>query len=401
MLDSYTRVLARPGALAFSAAGLLGRMPISMTGLGIVLLVSMRTGSYGLAGALSAAFVAAEAAMALWHGRWVDRWGQSRVLPVAITTFAAALGLLMVAVEQDWPAWTGYALAAVAGASLPQVGACVRTRWSHVLERPTEVQTAYALEAVLDEVVFIVGPVLVTVLATSWHPAAGLGVALAMGVAGTWALSLQRATEPPPRPAGTARRSEPMPWPMVLALAAVCLSLGALFGAAEVATVAFADVQGAPWAAGPLLAVWALGSLVAGLVTGAVQWQRGPAVRLRVGSTAMAVAMVPLMFVDSLGLMALALLIGGLAIAPTMIATMTMVEERVPHGRLTEGIAVLHTGLVAGVAPGAWLAGVLVDSRGPAAAYAVALAGGVAGAAIAVVTSALARPRPAPEPAVP
>lgn len=381
MLDSYARVLRRPGALAFSSAALVARLPISMVGLGIVLLVQERTGSYGLAGTVAAVFVLAEAAFAVLHGRWVDHFGQSRVLPLAISLFGIGLALMMVAVEQDWSrVWT-YVFAAVAGASLPQVGASVRTRWSHLLDEPGEKQTAFALEAVLDEVVFVVGPVLVTLLATGYHPVAGLTFALVSGVLGTFAFAVQRRTEPPAgRSSTTSGPKPPMPWRLVLPLALVCLTLGALFGAAEVTTVAFAEEQGQRGAAGWLLAAWSFGSLVAGLVTGAIAWRSGPDVHLRWGSAAMALAMAPLMFVSSIPLMAVVLLVGGLAIAPTMIGAMTMVEQGVPSGRLTEGMAILHTGIVAGVAPGASIAGFVVDHSGASSAYAVALAGGVLGA---------------------
>lgn len=380
MLDSYRRVLAHPGALAFSSAALVARLPISMVGLGIVLLVEARTGSYGLAGTVSAVFVLAQAAVAVLHGRWVDHHGQARVLPLAVSVFGAALALMMVAVEQGWAGpWT-YVFAAVSGAALPQVGASVRTRWSHLLDDHGEKQTAFALEAVLDEVVFVVGPVLVTMLATSWHPVAGLTCALLAGLVGTYAFAAQRGTEPPARRSTPSADRAPMPWRLVLPLAVVCLTLGALFGAAEVTTVAFAEEQGAPWVAGWLLAVWSLGSLVAGLVTGAIVWRSGPEVRLRWGSAAMALAMAPLMFISSIPVMAVVLLVGGLAIAPTMISAMTMVEQGVAPSRLTEGMAILHTGIVAGVAPGASVAGFVIDHSGASAAYAVALAGGLLGA---------------------
>ena len=330
MLDSYRRVLSRPGALAFSSAALVARLPMSMVGLGIVLLVEERTGSYGLAGTVSAAFVLAEAAFAVLHGRLVDTFGQSRVLPVAISLFGAGMALMMLAVEQEWPLAFTYLFAALAGASLPQVGASVRTRWAHLLDRPAEVQTAFALEAVLDEVVFVVGPVLVTMLATAWHPVAGLTTATVSGLVGTFAFAAQRRTEPPAGRRDQSGAREPMPWRLVLTLAVVCLTLGGLFGAAEVTTVAFAEEQGMRWAAGWLLAAWALGSLVAGLVTGAIAWRSGPDVRLRWGSAAMALAMVPLIFIESVPLMAVVLVFGGLAIAPTMIGAMTMTEQGVP-----------------------------------------------------------------------
>jgi MFS family permease len=239
------------------------------------------------------------------------------------------------------------------------------------------VQTAYALESVLDEAVFVVGPVLATMLATLWHPVAGLVVATLSGLVGTFALAAQRATEPP---AGLHRRGStrlPMPWRTVLPLAVVCLSLGALFGAAEVTTVAFADETGSRAVSGWLLATWAVGSMVAGIVTGAIAWRRGPAVRVRWGAFAMMLAMVPPVLVEGFPLMFLALLVGGCSIAPTLIATMSLTEQTVPPGRLTEGMAILHTGLMAGVAPGAAIAGFVVDTQGASAAYLVAVVAGL------------------------
>jgi MFS family permease len=385
VLTSYRRVLAEPGTLRFSATGLVARLPISMVSLGIVLLVSHATGSYGLAGSVSAAYLLANAATAVVQGRLVDVLGQSRVLTVAILVFGAALAALTWSVRADWPAAVSYLLAAVAGGALPQVGSCVRARWSHALRAPADVQTAYALEAVVDEAVFIVGPILVTVLATSWHPVAGLAAAICFGVAGTLAFAALRGTEPPAHPH---RRTGPrprMPWASVVPLAVVSAALGTLFGSAEVTTVAFAGEHGARAYAGGLLALWALGSMLSGIVTGAVAWTRGPGHRVRWGAVAMAVAMVPLTFVDDVAVMALALFVAGFAIAPTLVATLSMTERIVPVGRLTEGMAMMHTGLVAGVAPGATVAGLVIDAHGASAAYLVAVAAGVV-AALAALT---------------
>jgi MFS family permease len=377
MFESYRRVLSRPGALRFSSAGLLARLPISMVTLGVVLLVESRTGSYGQAGIVSGVVVLGEAACAVMHGRLVDGYGQGRVLPLAITGFAVSMALLVCSVTNDWAMPLTFVFAALTGAFLPQVGACVRTRWSHLLDRPRDVQTAYALESVLDEVVFVIGPVLATMLATLWHPVAGLVVATTAGLVGTYALAAQKATEPPSGRHRDGSARPPMPWRTVLPLGLVCLALGALFGSAEVTTVAFAEETGSRAVSGWLLATWALGSMLAGIVTGAVVWRRGPAVRVRWGSFAMMLAMVPPVLVEGFPLMFLALLVGGCSIAPTLIATMSLTEQTVPHGRLTEGMAVLHTGLMAGVAPGAAAAGFVVDHHGASAAYLVAVAAGL------------------------
>jgi MFS family permease len=166
----------------------------------------------------------------------------------------------------------------------------------------------------------------------------------------------------------------------VLPVAVVCAALGILFGAAEVTTVAFADEHGHKAWSGGLLAVWALGSLLSGLVTGAITWKRPTAFRVRVGSVGMACAMAPLTLIGTIPLMGVFLLIGGVAIAPTMVATISLVQESVPPSRLNEGMAILQTGIVAGVAPGAALSGVVIDASGASSAYLVSLAAGVVAA---------------------
>jgi MFS family permease len=378
MLATYRRILGRPGTALFSATGLVARLPISMVGLGIVLLVESATGSYGLAGSVSGVALLANAACAILQARWIDRFGQSRVLPVAITVWGLSLAGLMVSVQSGWPLATTYALAVVAGASLPSVGACVRSRWAHVLDDGGERQTAFALEAVADEAVFMAGPIVITLLATAVHPVAGLGAALVAGVGGTLTLSAQRATEPPvhPRRVDRAVRA-PMPWAAVVPLSLAALALGTLFGAAEVTTVAFAEERGHKALAGVLLALWAAGSLIAGFLTGAITWSRTVLQRLRRGAAAMALTMVPLALIDQLWLMGLVLFVAGFAIAPTLIAVMSLAEQNVPPSRLTEGLAFVQTGIVAGVAPGAVLAGLVIDAAGASPAYLVPVGAGV------------------------
>jgi MFS family permease len=390
MLDSYRRILSVPGGLRFSAAAFVARIPISMVGLGIVLLVERSTGSYGTAGAVSAVYVAASALFAVVQGRLLDRLGQARVLVPVAAVFALALGLLVVLVRigSAPPLW--YLLAAVAGAAMPSAGSCVRARWSHVLQgRPASLQTAFALEAVVDEAVFIVGPILVTLLATAVDPVAGLTTAILTGTVGSLWLASQRATEPPARaPRELGEAVSRLPWATLVPLLAVVVALGAALGAAEVVTVAFAEERGHQAYAGPLLALWAFGSLLAGLVTGAVDWRRGPAERLRFGALGLFASMVPLPWVDPVPLMGVVLFAGGFAVAPSLIAATSVVERSMPSGRLTEGMALLHTGIVAGVAPGAAVAGRVIDAAGSGPAYLVA-----AGAGAVAALSALALPR--------
>ena len=387
MLSPYRRVLAVPGAIAFSLTGLVARLPISMVSLGIVLLVSTETGSYGLAGAVAASYLVGHALVAVLQARLTDRLGQSRVLPWTILVFTVALSLMMWSVEAGWAVPLPHLLAAVGGAAQPQVGSCVRARWSHSLPDKKELQTAFALEAVVDETVFMVGPILVTLLATTVHPLVGLGTAVAAGLTGTLALAAQRSTEPPAH-RGTGRRGPrvPMGWRVLGPLVVAGVTTGMLFGGIEVATVAFSEELGSKAAAGPLLAVFALGSLLAGFVSGTLEWRTSNATRFRRGMAGLAVTALPLPFVGSLPVLGAVLFVAGFAISPTLIAIIAWVEETVPTGRLTEGITIITTGMAVGLAPGAALVGTVVDRAGASASYWVPVAAAVTGSLVALST---------------
>lgn len=386
MITTYRRALALPGALAFSLSGLVARLPISMVSLGIVLLVSTRTGSYSLAGTISASYILANAVFAVAQGRLADRLGQSRVLPAGVLLFSVSLALLMAAVEWSWGTPAAICFAALAGATLPPIGACVRARWSYVVPERSLLQTGFAFEAAVDETVFMVGPTVVTLLATAVHPLAGLATAILAGLLGTFALVAQRGTEPPPHPRSPVRAERPrLPWATLGPLVVAAAAIGALFGSTEVATVAFSEELGAKSASGPLLAVWALGSLLSGLATGAVTWRAGTASRFRWGTVLLAASVLPLPFVPGFVVMVAVLFVAGFAISPTLIALIAWVEETVPTARLTEGMSIIHTGMAAGIAPGAVAAGAVIDHVGAGSSYWVAVLAGAVGVLAALV----------------
>jgi len=377
VLTSYRRVFSHPGAVAFSATGLVARLPISMMTLGIVLLVSSLTGSYALAGQVSAAYIIGNAAFAVPHGRLADRFGQRRVLYVDAVVFAISTTLMILSIVGDWPLPWPQLLAALAGAAIPQIGTMVRARWAHLLERPSERHTAFAVEGIADEVVFVTGPALVTLLATSFAPQSGLVVALVVGTVGTVALAAQRRTEPPAHPRDRTVARVPMPWGLLVPLTVGALALGSLFGALEVATVAFADDEGHKAVSGLMLGAFSLGSLIAGVVAGAGQWRRGPLERARIGMVLLAVGTVSLPFLPGLPIVTLALFVTGLTLAPTLIALFSLIEGSVPRSRLNEAMGFVQTGVSAGIAPGAWLAGVMADEVSGSAAYWVCTASAV------------------------
>ncbi|WP_345623841.1 MFS transporter [Streptomyces ziwulingensis] len=378
MPSPYRALFAAPGSTAFSTAGFLGRMPLSMMGIGVVTMVSQLTGRYGLAGALSATIALAAAVCGPQVSRLVDRYGQRRVLrPATLVSLTAATGLLLTA-HFRWPDWLLFVCCVGIGC-VPSLGAMVRARWAALYRGTPRLHTAYSFESVVDEVCFIFGPILSIGLSTAWFPEAGPLLAACFLAVGVFWLTSQRATEPVPHPraergGGSALRSRGLQ-----VFVATFVATGAVFGSIDVVTVAFAEERGHKAAASLVLAVYAAGSCVAGMVFGLMRFAGAPERRWLLGVCATAVSMIPLLLVGSLPFLAVALFVAGLSIAPTMITTMSLIEEHVPRAQLTEGMSWVSTGLAVGIALGSSAGGWVIDTAGARAGYGVpAVAGAVA-----------------------
>ncbi|MGK5112386.1 MULTISPECIES: MFS transporter [unclassified Geodermatophilus] len=392
----YARLFAVPGSVAFSFAGWVARLPIPMLGLGAVLLVAGETGSYGLAGAVSGTLALSFSVASPQWARAMDRRGQGAVLRWAMTAYLLSGVAFVAAVTAGAPRWSWFALAAVCGASGPNIGSLVRARWVAALEDAGRRQTAFALEAVVDEVVFVVGPPLVTLLATLVAPPVGFLTGIVLGSAGGFWLAGQRGTEPAlhrPDPASPVRR-----WAAVnatvLVVAVTYVAVGAVFGAVDVVVVGFADAEGAPALAGLALAVYAGGSLVAGLLYGVVRLPGTLTARFLATAVAFGVAAQLMWGVSSLVVLVGAGFLAGLAIAPVLVSGTSLVESRVPRAALTEALSWTTTGLTLGVTAGSALAGAAVDAWGAETAFAVPATAAALAALVALAGAPLLRRRP-------
>lgn len=385
MATSYRAIFAAPGAKRFSAAGLLGRMPTAMLSIGIVTMVSQLTGEYGLAGAVAAAFVLSVALVSPQVSRLVDRYGQRRVLrPATLGTVTAVMGLTM-STHLGWPQWTLFAFAACAGCA-PGLGAMIRSRWAEIFpDSPHKLHAAYSWESIVDEMCFIIGPIISISLSTMWFPQAGPLAATVLLAAGVWWLTAQVATEPVPQPKESRTPGSALRTPGLPVLVVVMVGLGAIFGSVDVVTVAFAEEQGSKTAASLLIAVYALGSCMAAAGFGLLN-TRGPAVRRwLLGVGAMAISMIPLQLVGGLPALALALFLAGFTIAPTMISTVTLIQRLVPRDKLTEGMTWNTAGIAVGISLGSAVSGHVIDSASAATAYAVPLVAGALAVAVGAV----------------
>ncbi|MFV2119091.1 MFS transporter [Streptomyces sp. Act-28] len=400
MSSPYRAIFAAPGTLGFSAAGLIGRMPLAMMGVGVLTMVTELSGRYGLAGLLTGTLALSAAVLGPQVSRLVDRYGQRRVLRPATLVSVVAVGALVFCAQWGLPDWTLFVCAPAAGC-VPSIGAMTRARWAEIYRgRPQELHTAYSLESIVDELCFILGPPLSIGLSTIWFPAAGPLLSGAFLLVGAWWLTAQRATEPVPHPVEEHQgaRTSALRSPGLQVLVVAFVATGAIFGAVDVVTVAFAEEQGHKTASSLVLAVYAGGSCLAGAVFGTLRLKGAPARRWVVGVLAMSVSMIPLQLAGSLPFLAAALFVAGLAIAPTMVTTMALVEAHVPRGKLTEGMTWTGTGLAVGVALGTSISGWVVAVHGADAGYAVPGLAGVLAAAVAFLGyRRLSRPVPTRE----
>ncbi|WP_314253093.1 MFS transporter [Streptomyces kutzneri] len=361
----YRRLFALPGTRGFTAGNLLARLPMGMFGISAVMMIAGQRGSYALAGAVTATGLAALALVAPWTARLIDRHGQARVaVPATLIAVLGSLSLI-VCVRTGAPDWTLFASYA-ATATTPNIGGMSRARWTHLLrDSPDAHHTAMSFEQAADELCFMLGPVLAAFLCSAVLPEAGTFTAAVLLLTGMLVFTSCRATQPPV----TAGPRHGSPLRALAPLLPLFLATGVVFGSMEIASIARLDALGLDAASGPVLALQAAGSCAAGLLYGTMR-PRG----LRTCLIAMAAAMTLPWLAASTGALfplACALLLAGMATAPTMVTAMSRVHALTPEGRLNEGMTLAVTAIFAGIALGAATGGTLVDRLGPTTAYAL------------------------------
>jgi MFS family permease len=407
-LRPYAEIFEIPGAWRFSVAGVIGRMPMSMFGLGTVLLISAITGKYGVAGTVSAVGSLGYAFSSPQLARLVDSHGQRRVLLPLLTVFVLSTAGLITAVELRLPTWAFFIPGAIAGATMPSLGAMVRARWSVLLAGSPRLHAAFSFESVADELCFILGPAAVTLLATEVAPASGVGVAAVLCVVGTVWFAAQRGTEPvvaPRGPLSPPGRVRGAAAPGLVVLGPVYVLLGAMFVSIDLSTVAFAQDFGHKPLAGFVLGTYAFGSATGGLWYGSRQWRTPLEKRFALTLALTVLGVATFWAQPNLVTLTCTIYLCGMTIAPTLIAGFSLLEVQAKPGRRTEAMSWLSSGISVGVAAGASVVGFIIDAHGPRLGYVFAAGCGAASAAVAIAgqrrlrTSAAPVPAPAGEPA--
>ena len=359
--------------MEFSAAGFLARITLAIYPIAIVLIISGRTHSYGYAGVVSGSYVLGGAVGNPVAAVLVDKLGQHRVLPWFLIAHFVSTLLFGALITARAPLWTLLPPAVLMGVTMLNIGALVRARWSYVWpgEGP-ERSTGYSVESTLDEIIFVIGPLIATVLATHAHPLVTLGLALLVIGAGTLWLAALRSTEPPvrPRPAGE-RHDFAMRYRGMPLITSSMVFMGAVFGSAEVTMVAFCGQHGHRASAGWVVASFAGGSAVSALFYGGRHWHSTLLRRFVISAVLFGV--MPLLYFAATSIPVLAVCAGviGLGIAPTLIGAFGLVDQIVPTSSLTEGLTWIGTGLAVGYGLGAAVVGGIADRHGARLAFSV------------------------------
>jgi predicted MFS family arabinose efflux permease len=394
-MKGYLPLLRHAESRYLLCTSTLGRTAIAMSALAMLLAVEAYTGSYSVAGAAVGASAVAGAVAAPLIGVLIDRVGQTRPLvSIAIVNAGAWVAFLLVT-SSGPPAAVPVVAAAAIGATRPPVDTCVRVLWPAVAPRGVSRDTAYALDAVLNEVNWIAGPLLVAATLAISPVAPALlcaGISLAGGLAFAAGRASRAWTGGGRSPAQGPPRSAALRSGGVRAIVATSALFGVYFGVAQIGIVALGQEHGTSQASGVLISLWCVGSLAGGLVYGARAWRSPPGRRYAACLLLLAATTVPLMLAGSFAVAIPLVILAGVAQAPTISTQSSLLNRLAPAGAMTEAFTWAAAAVTSGVAMGTAIAGTLVDSSGVATVFALSALAAFAATVVAVGRSARLHP---------
>ena len=427
VISQYARLFSLNGARAFCISGAIARLPMSMIALGIVLALNHLYNNWTVAGAMSASYVLAQAAVTPVYAKLFDRFGQRKVGVIALTAQVIAMLSFALAALFRVPLVLLFVLAIVMGVTQFAFGALVRTRWAYTLRAEDDdslLNVAYALESGIDEIVFILGPILAAWLATSVHPVSQLFVPVfASGLGGAWFFSLKntqpavlKVVEVPTAAAEDVdvliasqkeneileaeakvkaeaesqisknkdfksffvdkfslkqlhnhhpkkRGKNVLLYRGIIPLVLMFVVFNMSFSAFDVSVTAAMKAQGLEHFIGMQLALFACGSLVGAIIFGSHKFRGSDWSHLIVFLTVLTIGYVLMnLNLDRLMLMSVFEVLSGLCVSPIFATGNLIVKATVPEESLTEGLSWLPTASAVGCSLGSMAAGAAIDA---------------------------------------
>ena len=385
-LQRYRSLLREPHVASTVAASIVGRLPIGMAVISILLFIQQVDKSYSRAGIASGLYVVGVALLAPYIGRLIDRFGPPPVLMASALAYPLALCALIAAVQTGASiAWVGIT-AFAAGATLPPISTCVRALLRRLLTGSAHLHAAYSLDSVIMESVFIVGPAMVSVFAALGWTIGAVLCAAVLGSVGSVLFMRAAAVRDwgsDAAPATPTLAALSAPGLLPLLSATLLFSVG--FGLFEVAVTAVAERAGAPAMAGAILAVASVGSAAGAFLYGSRSWPLSVAGQYKVAMLAMAVGLVALAPLEHLGWFCAVSLIAGAPMSTVLAAQSVLIAEIAPRRALAESFTWAATSLLCGVSLGIASGGLILERAPPGVALFAAAVATCFGLAIALL----------------
>jgi MFS family permease len=376
MFSPYRKLFEVPGALRFSIAGSIARLPISMTLLAITFVIVHVKHSYTLAGTVATGASLISTVFSPMWSRYADRLGQRKVLRFTVPFYIIFDIIFLIAISKHAPTYIWMTSIFIAEMFLPNIGGLTRRRWLWVLgEDRVQINTAYSYEALMDEIIFIIGPLVATSAAIFISPAAGMILGFSFMAVGTTLFISQRSTEPAPfKKDIEAQHGFVLAMPVVQTVFLPFIFLGAFFSSTNLSVVGYAQQHhDAPYT-GLVLAIWAAGSGIAAIFNGSIKWRLSDASRFRINLGGILILSLPFFFIHSMLILAIALFLSGIGVAPLIVAGYNVAEKSVPPEKVTETLAWVIAGLSLGGALPGTFTGHIIDSQGASKAFVVPIA---------------------------
>jgi len=367
--NPYRQLFRIKGVTGFFISGLIARFPQGMVTLGAVLMLNSTHGGFGLPSLVASTAILACALIAPQLSRLADTHGQTRIAIPAVCVALASYAGLIAASFLHWPDWALF-INAIGIGFMPNFGAFSRARWSHLYTGTPLLRTAFALESLCEEMLWITGPLIVVQCATQLFPQAGLIAAAGLFTLGAVWFCTQTGSEPALRERQPQHGEKPVIFSTGVLLPSLALfALGGFFGVVEIAASAFAKQAGVPENTFYPLSAYAIGSLLTGIAYGLVHWKAPLPRQLLLVSILFVLTTVPYFFVANLWGLTFICFIAGATCSPSIIIALALVEHLVPKDRLTESMTWALVSPTIGMAAGFALTGKLVDTVGPEQAF--------------------------------
>lgn len=363
----YSELFATPGAKRIASAGFIARMPIAMDTIAIILFVHSVDKRYSIAGALTAvAALTTVISSPLWS-KLADHMGQRFVLKIAVPIRIAAICTFVTLVKSGAPIWSWFLTIFIAESASVSIGSMTRRRWVHMIDSKNKdlLATSYTFESLLDEFIYILGPVITTAVVAAIAPVAGLILGVIFLVIGAPLIASHRPSDPGIEHRAVGEKLNSVMRNRKLQAIAIPLTIaGGSFSAVNICVVAFSDERGSKSVSGILLGIWAVGGAVSALINGAIRWKISHGTRYIAYLLGMTAISFTFPLIDSLYLLAIALFAQGLCIAPLLPNGLPIVTQSVPASQMTQAITLATAGIPLTGALSSFLSGRVIDSYG-------------------------------------